>query len=726
MNKKHHHKPKKNRFFDEHEENDRETRASYRELKRRVFPKNGAVETRVLSDEPTSTPKSEKLIGTISLSRQGYGFVTLDESEADAVDLFIPAQFTDTALTGDRVEVIITDKDNPRGPSGKVVNIVKRHRVKFTGQVVEYSKFGKNFVIKPLSSSFNKTLTAVSKIEVRIGDWVEFSIRRTVPGAKRFDVQITKKISVSDNEVEGILSGIVEEFDLPAAYTEDEEKLAGNLELREISRRDMTEFLTMTIDPKDAKDFDDALSVVSETEKEIEIAIHIADVAAYVAPGCYFDKKASERNFTNYLPGRMIPMLPKTLLKERCSLNADELKPAHTVLGKLNKNSGEVKSYERFHSWVKVAKRLNYAEVQQFLDANDLSYHDKAVDPDRFHTDLSVKDETAAVWQEWTPEIQVSLRQLFATYKTLRNKRRAFDHYVEVMPKEICILCHGNPPEIAGIKHEVADESHEIVEEFMLLANTLVAEETLEYNIPAVYRVHPAPLPEGLETFSKWLKEVLDMNPGSLKTRKNINKLLKLIPEDNPYFEVVMISFIKAMERALYSEKCTLHYGLGKEKYLHFTSPIRRYSDLFVHQQLWEREINSGEVKNEKHAAVVAKNLTATEKRYDEAYWSTNDRLKLHFIENKINNGERVELDAVIMNFTKAEITMFIPEIASFGAIPYDDFNDYFEVNENVLESRDSDLSFKRGQIIKVLVTYVSPLFGEVKYAVVNHKIHQE
>ncbi len=676
------------------------------------------------ASKPTRKRDKEKTfpVGRITVTRKGFAFVSLEADQEGfenlpESDVFIPPQSVGNALTGDLVKIRITDLYNQKGPVGQVVEVVHRHRSFFVGQIVDAKPRQSRVTIKPISSAFVRTLAAKAVLDVEVGDWVEFSIERTTDTGG-FDVDLVRRLETK-NSVSGILDGLTEEFDLPVPYTEEEEKMAGALPLQKIERRDLTDLVTMTIDPIDAKDYDDALSIVAEDDKTITIGIHIADVAAYIPPESYFDKKASSRCFTNYLPGRMIPMLPRTLLKERCSLNAGELKPAHSVFVTLSKTSGEVKSYDRFHSWVKVDKRLHYDEVQQYLDDQKLTFHDEKPSLFEYESGLSYTETFESTWQEWSKEVTESINKLFATYKMVRTRRKALEHYVDVIPKEIRILCTGEPPEIQGLRHEKADEAHEIVEEFMLMANTLVAEETFHGQLPSVYRTHPAPSQEALINFSRWLNETLKVKAGSLKTRKNINKLLRSFSTSDPYFDVIMISFVKTMERAKYESECQPHYGLGKEKYLHFTSPIRRYTDLFVHQQLWAADTGHYKTKDAAHATMVAGLCTKTEQRYDEAYWAANDRMKLHFIADRVAAGEQVELEAVIMNFTRSEISIYLPEIGSFGAIPYTVLGDYYELSDDncVLTGKRSDSRvFTKGEILYVGVKHVDPLYGELEY----------
>jgi ribonuclease R len=223
-------------------------------------------------------------LGYLSVTRKGFGFVSLQPGQEgvddEVKDIFIPAQYVGNALSGDLVSVRITDLFNNKGPSGEVVKVVERSREAFVGQIIELDAAGRRAIVKPISSAFSRTLAVIiNGVEVVNGDWIEFSIKNTKDGDRGFDCEFVRVLD-RGNQVSGLLDGLTVEFELPEAYTAEEEAKAAALPALEIARQDLTKLTTMTIDPVDAKDFDDALSVYSESDKDIVIAIHIADVAA--------------------------------------------------------------------------------------------------------------------------------------------------------------------------------------------------------------------------------------------------------------------------------------------------------------------------------------------------------------------------------------------------------------------------------------------------------------
>lgn len=661
--------------------------------------------------------------GTITVTRRGFAFVKIDQSADDEpiADIFVPPGKFQTAITGDEVEIKVVQQTE-KGPLGEVTQIISRNRLDFVGQVVAVK--ARSVIIAPVVNILGKTLAAPcpKKLELDAGDWINFRIIDDGASA-RLNIEIIDVIETK-NEVSGILDGLTEEFNLPMQYTEEEEVRAAQLEPAEVERKDLTAFTTMTIDPFDAKDFDDALSILAEDEKTVTVGIHIADVAAYVRPGSYFDEKASKRCFTNYLPGRMIPMLPKNLLRDKCSLNADVIKPAHTVEVKISRNSGHVESYSRYHSWIKVTKRLNYDEVQHFFEDTGLVPKSKKnAHGVHFEEEAQVAYfEDKADWHEWSDDVKVQLTKLYHLYDILHQYRAAKEQFIMLIPKEIRILCNEETAELNGLHHEQSDQSHELIEEFMLLANTLVAKELLDRKMPGVYRTHPEPNNDDLVEFNRWLKNAFNRKAGSLSQRKSINRFLTSLDRDDPATSLIMVAFLKTMQRARYQVDCEPHFGLGKTHYLHFTSPIRRYTDLAVHQQLWQRDVQQKTLYAPEHCAAIANACTSCEQNYDEAYWAANDRLKMLFLSNCLKNGETTAFQAMIMTVNKSSLQLYIPDLGMFSEIPYSDMEDFFELNQELtaVRGRESGRVYRIGQIVNTHVVSADPVIAHLRLKIVT------
>ncbi|MDD3119174.1 MAG: ribonuclease R, partial [Victivallales bacterium] len=517
----------------------------------------------------TSLPaeSASGIVGKLTTTPGGLGFVAVEEGS----DIFIPPQFVGPAMDGDRVRVVLLPKrsggeDDDRGPAGKVVEVVERGRRTVVGEMLAGHK------VRPLNKRIGEDIqVSGSRCGAKRGDWVELKLLQTEKdGYKRG--MVNRKIGPAGS-IKTDLDAIVAEYNLSEPYTPQQEELAAKLERLAIDRTDLTDTFTVTIDPHDAKDFDDAISFApGASAGEVEIGVHIADVAAWIPHGSELDHEAARRGFTSYLPGRTLPMLPRNLTA-LISLTADSVLPAHTVMMTVDTASGRILKSRRFHSLIRVDKRLTYALVQEFIDCG-----------------VAPKD--------WSRDFAADFVQLLDVFRKMRRLRRHDEKYLHPATTEIRVLCDEQNDKIVGLERKVQREADQLVEECMLAANSLVASELIERNVPGAFRVHPEPDPEKLDEFCSMMAGSFGLYPGELTSREAINKFLSSV-EDGPKKPIIMGVFLRALPRALYKEQPELHFGLGKERYCHFTSPIRRYPDLAVHQQLWALDTN-GRLRSKK------------------------------------------------------------------------------------------------------------------------------
>ncbi len=633
--------------------------------------------------------------GKITVKDSAFGFVDIDEN-TDSV--FIPPGHTNGAFSGDTVKVLITDKGNSRGPVGKVVGIVDPAFNFLHGQL----NIDKNYCfVRPIRNGSPDIQIPREQLddfpEIEEGDWIKIEILER--NSNCVSGRIIEKVGDAGN-LNHELDAVIAEFGLEREYTAEEEKSAGKLRQRPINRVDLREENVMTCDPVDAKDFDDALSIHDNSDpKVVVIGVHIADVAAYISPTGSWQKLVQKRCFTAYLPGRMLPMLPKVLVTNRCSLIEGEEKPAHTVLLHINRRTGKVEKFERFHSTINVKKRLNYEEVQDFADAG--FKHDS-----------------------WGPETKKDLQYIYKLSMKMREWRRKNEMFIPLEAPEVRVLCDHNTMELTGLKHEKARESNQMVEEYMLAANVAVAMELSQRELPGLYRVHPEPDPETVEEFTANAIAIYGMNPGNLNEREQAVKFLNEVKEI-PEAEVISFDFLRMMQRALYSENASIHYGLGKQKYSHFTSPIRRLSDLIVHQQLWEAECGRRYMNNKKCGAEAA-HITEMERTIDDAYRAASTRFKLYFIRQQMDLGNN-KTEAFVSRITMKGIKVFIQEFGLYSTIHIKKFDDdYYEVDEHCryIVGRTNGVTVKCGDKIPLLVEDVNfarrdlvlkPILSDVK-----------
>ena len=496
-------------------------------------------------------------LGVIDMTNNGSGFAIVDELEND---IFIPNYRLNKALHGDLVEVEIIKQKPGKRPEGEVVRIIERAKTHFTGIVKMFKNYAfvdpddvkmykEIFVSK---DHFNGAKNG-EKVVVEIYDWPE-----------KVGSPIGKVVKVlgqpGDHEVE--IHAILDEYDLPYEFDPEVQQFADNLPKqitdKEIKkRRDMRGVTTFTIDPVDAKDFDDALSIRKLDNGRYEIGVHIADVSHYLKPGTILDKEAYNRATSVYLVDRVVPMLPEVLSNELCSLRPHEDKLTYSAVFEMDE-SGKVYNEWYGRTVTHSDRRFTYEEAQEIIEGANGDFKEEILLLDR---------------------IAKKLRQ-----QRFKKGAISFDR-IEVRFK---VDDKGNPVEVY---FKESKDANKLIEEFMLLANRKVAEFVTKKLLPKdktfVYRVHDEPAPEKLQELNTIVQKFgykLDLK--SRKTIiKSINGLLHDI-QDKPEKNMLETLTIRSMSKAVYTTDNRGHYGLAFDYYTHFTSPIRRYPDVMVHRLL--------------------------------------------------------------------------------------------------------------------------------------------
>ncbi|MCF7889419.1 MAG: RNB domain-containing ribonuclease [Victivallales bacterium] len=636
-----------------------------------------------------------KIRGKILMSSRGYGFVEKENNTGDC-DIFIPAKFINGALDGDTVEVrIIKEDPNIRkragkGPVGIVDKIVERKKTSFVGELIVKRK---GFYLRPLNRKIPDDIPIIDGDfeHLKRGDWLKAEI--IYSGKGKISCKFIKKIGKVGN-LEDDIDAIVAEYNLQPPYTEKLKDYAESIEPLKIKREDLTDLFCVTIDPHDAKDFDDAVSVNSgENENEVILGVHIADVSAWITHGSRLDKEAWKRSFTAYIPGRTLPMLPENLTAE-ISLRSDrDYCHAHSVLITVNQFSGKIIKYRRVHSKIKISNRLTFKEVEKYIrDGNN---------------------------SEWSRELSEHIRIMCNLYRKMREYREAEEKFLNLETTETRVL-RDEKGEITGLEKKKQGEADCLIEEFMLAANSVVAKEFVNRKLPGIYRVHPEPDASKLEEFSSFINKVFNLSTGDLTLgRKNCQKFLKSI-KGTKYEEIITSFFLRAMNRALYTEKPALHYGLGKGLYLHFTSPIRRYPDLLVHQQLLLKEYNK-ELIDSENVKKIASECTEQEKNNDEAFFAANDRLKLHYLQSLLSKNEIELYEGIVSTVNAGGMLVDIPAIGLSSYIPVENIGGSYSKRYGRLVSERRGTEYKPGDFIYLQLEKIdfikgTAIFNPVQY----------
>ena len=512
-------------------------------------------------------PKQRYVEGTVEMKSTGKAYVIPDDGEGE--DIFIAAADTYKALHGDRVRVAMFPKRNNSKPEGEIVEVLERKHTDFVG-------------VLSISHGYVYVRPDVDWMPVDIfiprgglhrakdGDKVIAHLVDWPDGSGNPFGEITRvlgKPGENDVEMESILAA----HEYPIEFPKEVEKEAGKIPVKigkdEIKkRRDFRKVFTITIDPADAKDFDDAISLQKMANGHWEVGVHIADVSHYVRPGSAIDHEALERGTSVYLVDRTIPMLPEKLCNNVCSLRPDEEKLTFSVVFEMD---DDAKIYDRWigKTIIKSCRRYTYEEVQTMIEGGPGDYKDEIM---TFHS-LATK---------------------------LREQRMALGS-INFHSEEVKFVLDENKKPIDTYVR-VQNESHELIEDFMLLANRTVAEtfgkpESKWHNNTFVYRVHDEPNPEKLNKFMLLISRLgytMDVSSRS-KLVSSYNKLFQDV-EGKGEKNLIQTVALRTMAKAVYSTDNIGHYGLSFDYYTHFTSPIRRYPDLMVHR-LIERYLIEGQ-----------------------------------------------------------------------------------------------------------------------------------
>jgi len=555
------------------------------------------------------TPSQNYYTGKVDIAGRGQGYIIVEDLEDD---IYVKSKNLNKALNGDIVEVYVFKRKKGGKTEGEVTKILERKRTEFVGtiqvqenfafvDVTDYKMYTDIFVPK------NKINGAKNgeKVLVAMEDWPE---KADSPFGRI--IKVLGMPGEHNTEIHSILAQYGLPYEFPQEVEDYTNKIDTSIKASEIKkRRDMRDVLTFTIDPKDAKDFDDALSFEKLENGNYEIGIHIADVSHYLKPGTELDDEAYERATSVYLVDRVVPMLPEILSNNACSLRPNEEKYTFSAVFEMNQKAEVVKQW--FGRTVTYSDaRFAYEEAQHIIENPKDETH-------TIPSKISITDKEYTV----KPEIADAILEMDRLAKTLRTKRMragaiSFDK-VEVK----FILDENNNPE--GVYFKESKDANKLIEEFMLLANRSVAEfiGKKEPKKTFVYRVHDEPDDEKIAALENIIKRFgYKLNTKDRhSTAQSMNKLLKDV-QGKKEQNLIDTLAIRSMSKAMYTTHNIGHYGLAFDYYTHFTSPIRRYPDVMVHRLL-QHYLDGGK--------------SAKEEEYEEKCGHSSD------MENLATNAER-------------------------------------------------------------------------------------
>lgn len=637
--------------------------------------------------------------GVFRANDKGFGFVHLDDEEAD--DVFINSDATKLALDGDRVKVKITAGGNPwngKGPEGQVEEILERGASSIVGEYTpledlqaKISHFA-GYVIST-NKKFKKYRVYVSEngLIPQMGDMVKVSLK-TYPTEDLPDQMTGAVVEIIGNKNDpGVdIMSIVAEHDIRTEWPEDALEQANAIpdhvteeERHEAGRRDITDQPAVTIDGDDSKDFDDAVVLWKLDNGNYHLGVHIADVAHYVKEGTPLDREAFARGNSTYLVDRVIPMLPFRLSNGICSLNEGVDRLVLSCDMEITPE-GERVSYDIYPAVMRSHGRLTYNKVNQALraDVPDSDLEDKYV------------------------KVRPMLKDMAALHEALYNKRHARGAIDFEEPEaKIIVDEKGKPVDIVLHSRGTAEK---MIESFMLLANETVAEAYYRKKVPFLYRVHETPEADRITRFFEFCSafglnvkaDPNDIEP--LDLQKVVTKTL-----GTPEEAVLQMMLLRSLKQAHYSEDPLGHFGIAAKYYTHFTSPIRRYSDTMAHRMIhaYLEEGMGDEVKEhfKEELREVADQTSMQERRSIDTERATNDLKMTEYMADQVGN----KFEAVISSVTS--FGMFVQlENTVEGLIHISNLkDDYYSYDEKTmtLTGRATHKKYKVGMPIKVVLT---------------------
>lgn len=632
------------------------------------------------------------LTGVIDFNQAGNAYVKVDGIEDD---IFVHSKNVKDALQGDTV-LIVTYTYKGKKLEGSVLEVIERAKEEFVGtfQFIKHKDFG--FVVCDKKQINTDIFIPKGKINnAKDGEKVLVKMTEWKPGDKNPEGEIIKVLGMP-GEHETEIHSILAEYGLPYHFPDEVEKEADEIDRQihddEVAKRwDMRGILTFTIDPKDAKDFDDALSLRKLENGNWEVGVHIADVSHYVVPGTELDDEAYDRATSVYLVDRVVPMLPEVLSNDVCSLRPNEDKYTFSAVFEMS-DSGEVLKQWFGRTVIHSDRRFTYEEAQERIETGQGDLADEILTLNRLAKIL--RDDR------------------------IRKGAITFDR------SEVRFnLDENNEP--IGVYFKVSKDSNHLIEEFMLLANRKVSEfiSLTKSGKPTlntfIYRVHDDPDPAKLEALREFVSTFgYKMNlANTKKVAESLNNLLREVKgkgEENMIETLAM----RSMSKAIYSTEPIGHYGLGFEFYTHFTSPIRRYPDLIAHRLL-QHYLDGGKSVSKEEYEEKCKHCSAMERLAADAERDSIKFMQVKFMEKHL--GE--EFEGVVSGVAEFGFWVQIPENGAEGLIKLRDLMDdsyQFDPKTFAVYGSRTGRKFQLGDVVKIKVMKANLIAKQLDFKIVD------
>ncbi len=644
--------------------------------------------TRTKGNRYIQSREADLIPGRIRINRQGKGFLQPDDPALK--EIMVPEDATSTALHEDRVLVRRDVRarglrpERPTQETGRVIRILERRRTQIVGTLQRGRQFlyvipddprMPHDIYVPPPKDVGRTANVGDKVVVELREWVS---RHNNP-----EGEIIEVLGSPDEEGVDMLS-VLRQYDLPLHFPKPvlaEARAIGSTVTPQelIGREDCRPHAVITIDPDDAKDFDDAICLRRISPDQWKLWVHIADVSHYVKPGTALDDEARKRGNSTYLVDRVIPMLPEALSNELCSLKPDVNRLTKCVEFVVS-HDGRVLGAKFYPAVIHSQRRFTYHEVLKILqrrpnDAIERMLHD-------------------------AHELAQRIR---------RRRFQAGSLELDFPEMKIRLDDQGRVSRIEKLENDV---SHQLIEEYMLLANEAVAGRLMRQNRPAIYRVHEAPDERRL---NEYREEILSHHVpcGNLGKRSEVQKLLQKL-DTIPIGAALKIGFLRSLMRARYAVEPLGHYGLAKKEYTHFTSPIRRYSDLVVHRALFQSSHGPTHSLPE-----TADHISETERNSADAERDSKDVKLYAFLRAQLRSAEPPRYPGLVIDVRNFGFFVDVPGLAMSGLVHLSSLEDDFYVfdpDRNHLVGRRHRRVIRLGDKVEVQIAKVDSFKKQVDF----------
>ncbi len=641
------------------------------------------------------TLTAEYLRGSLRVHPRGFGFVIPNNRIDCPKDIFIPRHLMEGAVDGDEVEVDVFPESlaSEKGPEGKVVYIVKRGRKHLAGIIHEIGESEIAYAYAPLLGSSKQVVVKTEKKQkLKVGDRIILHIQTWGKQNSPTIGEVCHHLgNISDASID--VKAAVEEFDLhdefcPEAVAEAT-SYGTRVKISDIkNREDLRDLESFTIDPETARDFDDALSLHKDKKGHYHLGVHIADVAHYVKQNSALDQEAISRCNSTYFPGRCVPMLPEELSNNLCSLRAGVMRLTMSVLMTFD-STGHLLDSKIVRSVIKSQTRFTYEEAKKVIDGKKKSAHSASL------------------------KLMVELCLLL---KKKRTERGSIDF---ALPDTMILVDKKGEP--LGYTVSEYDISHQLVEEFMLKANEMVATHFAKKGLPILFRTHEEPSEENIADFCAFARN-LGFTIPDLPAKQDLQTLFDQA-KNSPFAYQLTVAFIRSMKLATYSPENIGHYGLALENYCHFTSPIRRYSDLVTQRMICEEQASE-----EDELGRIALKCSEQERISFKAEMSVKNLKKLRLLKKYFDEDPKRIYEGTISRVKPFGLLFEVPPIMVEGFLHISHLeNDYFIYDEqrSLLVGKHTGKIHKAGETLRIQLVAIDLIMQETKWELASQEKRQ-